>query len=390
MSPITSVIMLQKRGIEGGYGITPAAWELFMKHQRFKSGRTDSKTLAKVLSESPRYMQAINQTIEKLHKAIRSAEDMKTTKMKDIVLIYDAMLELKGMGYFVPHNLFHDLPPEIRNKIYGMVLDEAVEDKKKRRKDGMGNLKPYVYEHKAICPRGMRANGAYGLCLCPNPYNEINGLQSGIEKHKFLPSLAFTCKAISEEVLSYMYHYKELYFPCTCNMLWHMKNNEILRNNVRKIKVLWVGPCAAEAFKELYTLPDLDYLTVIVCSTTTKRGSEREERLRAAFPSTPHDKYYDLKDALGMDELLALRGIEFPGAENVAKWRGSQRKVEEVNQLRKLLEQELRKPHPNFEKDYIARERWEEWKNRNLLVDPENSVLPEGFDCLLDYDLSEN
>ena len=32
---------------------------------------------------------------------------------------------------FVPHNLFHDLPPEIRNKIYGMVLDEAVEDKKK-------------------------------------------------------------------------------------------------------------------------------------------------------------------------------------------------------------------------------------------------------------------
>lgn len=148
-------------------------------------------------------------------------------------------------------------------------------------------------------------------------------------------------------------------------MLWHLQNNKYMRNSLSVAKVLWVGPCADEAFKALYPL-DLTALTVVVSTSTTKHANAREERMRAAFPTCALGKTYELKDALGLDELLALRGIPFPEAMHVARWRGAMRDMEEVNQLRALLKKELRQPHPDFEEEEEEVDKrdteYEEWR----------------------------
>lgn len=101
-----------------------------------------------------------------------------------------------------PNNMFLNLPAEIRNDVYDMLL----ETRGKWVKKGMKQPSKYKFipNRKPIVPCGLRADNAFGRCYCPNPYDEKHG--TILRWKKFDITFALTSKAICEDFLEYIYN----------------------------------------------------------------------------------------------------------------------------------------------------------------------------------------
>lgn len=76
----------------------------------------------------------------------------------------------------------------------------------------------------------------------------------------------------------------------------------------------WQGVNADEAFAALSKCANLKYLDIVVGREALKHKTEGEEKRRAFFPHAKSRIF----DALGMDELLCLRGLARVSIQNPA------------------------------------------------------------------------
>lgn len=77
---------------------------------------------------------------------------------------------------------------------------------------------------------------------------------------------------------------------------------------LRNIRVHWTGPEMDKAYLLLGKCPKLSKLDVAVSRSTTARLTPRETEMRRFFNSSTRQPR--IADALGMDELLLIRGLD--------------------------------------------------------------------------------
>lgn len=120
-----------------------------------------------------------------------------------------------------------------------------------------------------------------------------------------------------------------------------------LSENLKSLKINWIGPKAGDAFKLLKTVNTLKSLTVVVSKSTGDHVSEREENVRKYFrPVLNKTGGTRLSEALGFEELLA--SLEAPNiievhVENVNKAHSFQRPNDDRHNLERCLLDILRK-----------------------------------------------
>lgn len=97
-------------------------------------------------------------------------------------------------------------------------------------------------------------------------------------------------------------------FHCACEMGYHLEHNPLLKKEVRNIKFHWAGPTAHTSISLLRKM-ELQSLRVIISKETGKYLSAKEQEFRRYFH--PKKGYHNcLTETLGIEELMALRGIQ--------------------------------------------------------------------------------
>lgn len=154
-------------------------------------------------------------------------------------------------------------------------------------------------------------------------------------------TLARTSKAMHEEVMGHLYRERDVCFSCCCCMYAHLRDDKILRESVRSVKVCWVGEAADSAFTLLAKSPSLQKLTVLISKTTTANLTRRETVMRHYFPV---QRGVRLSDALGTDELLSIRGLSNVEVAHIPLKQGLRRTEEDRVGLENLLRTKLLRP----------------------------------------------
>ncbi len=93
-------------------------------------------------------------------------------------------------------------------------------------------------------------------------------------------------------------------------------NNAHLRQSVSRIEFHWCGLEADKGIAQLQHCPELSSLSVVVSRDTTRYLNPREKELAVWFGIR---RSVQLSDALGFDELVALRGLRAVKVLHVSK-----------------------------------------------------------------------
>lgn len=136
------------------------------------------------------------------------------------------------------------------------------------------------------------------------------------------------------------YRDRLFFFNCTCEMEHYLSTNDALRRNVGSIKFHWCGPQAVTAFKLLKRCPNLKSLTVMPSMATTRWVTKRQEFYGKFF--TQSSLRTRLTDALGIDELVELRGYKSVSAVHCGTRVSFRRTNEELANLHALLNSALK------------------------------------------------
>lgn len=112
--------------------------------------------------------------------------------------------------------------------------------------------------------------------------------------------------------------------------------NANLRDNMRSLKIHWIGPQSDSAFRLLKQVSTLKRLIVVVSKSTTNHLSERERELQEFFKSRKNAQIR-LTDALGFDELLKLSNLDKVKVEHINKNQAHLRTNEERHNLESCL-----------------------------------------------------
>jgi len=153
--------------------------------------------------------------------------------------------------------------------------------------------------------------------------------------------LARLCKELRREYLYFFYFRFPLYFTCTCELYSRLQSNHTLRRTVRDLCVHWVGSDSDKAFQLLAACHSLTRLNIRISKATTYYQTPREQEMRMFFRA---QKPARLEDALGMDELLALRGIKSVMVSHLQAKQGARRCEEDRSCLQTLLRSKLTLP----------------------------------------------
>lgn len=90
-------------------------------------------------------------------------------------------------------------------------------------------------------------------------------------------------------------------------------------------------------FKLLRQVSTLKQLVIVISKSTTNHLSDREEELQTYFTH----KSGRLTDALGLDELLALRGLDYVEVQHISRSQANRRTAEESHNLEGLLKAKI-------------------------------------------------
>lgn len=112
-----------------------------------------------------------------------------------------------------------------------------------------------------------------------------------------------------------------------------------MRNNIRSVHVHWCGGVADKAFATLKTCSSLKNLHLTISKSTSQHVTPREAKMQRAFHAS--NRIARLSDALGIDELLQLRGLDKVEVKHVSARQAAKRTDEEKTNLYILLKGEI-------------------------------------------------
>ncbi|KAI0145988.1 hypothetical protein F4776DRAFT_660859 [Hypoxylon sp. NC0597] len=206
------------------FQIDNVTWTMLEVHEDLMIGLASPNLLAEAVdSNRLSLLQGANR-LEDIAKASAGLGDDTAKHCSAIVAVINDILRIANLSREPPR--FATLPPEIRNHIYSYYFNTS--------------------SGRALIPLRPRSYGCMG-CQCYNPCYRISlfGPQNLVDI-----SLALTSRAVKREALSYLYHYRTMYFPCTCSVAYHLGRNPILKANLAHIELHWTAVatpiCAGE------------------------------------------------------------------------------------------------------------------------------------------------
>ncbi|KAM7222432.1 hypothetical protein V8F06_002210 [Rhypophila decipiens] len=316
MSGLPTYYAQQMLNLHTRFGLSENARSLLRAHDDWKLGRISQDELGRIIKTSANMRQAIIDTITKVNNIMKKKPEEQKMCL-DIIQACAEMLtalekpaEIKGFPLM-------KLPVEIRRMVYGWYINAKI-----AKRAG-------AVAHPRILPK---APG----CHCPQ------FVASTPPGHQFDLALARTDKKVRDEFLEYFYQAFRFHFPCGCELTRRFLNNDIMRKNLRNVKIHWSGTKSDEAFLLLARCPKLKELEVVVSKGTSLYLSKRETEMRRYFGAPkPAGR---LPDSLGMDELLLIRGIERLTVSHTPLKVAARRAEEERASLDGLLQARLKLP----------------------------------------------
>ncbi|KAK0722778.1 hypothetical protein B0T26DRAFT_674441 [Lasiosphaeria miniovina] len=308
-SPLPTFYAQQMLGLHGRYGLTDNAKTLLRAYDDWKIGRIDQDELGRIVRMSTNMRAAITDTITKCAAAMRS----RPAEIRNCVDIIQACTDILGLA---------DRPPSVEGFPFLKLPAE---------------VRRNVYEH--LTPKstsGIVATPKKSRCSCaaytPPAFWPVRPLDM---------ALAQASSKLRDEFFGFIYARYSFHFTCTCDLLYRLKANKFLRVTLNSVRVHWTGPESDKAFLVLAKCPTLKELDVIISKSTTSKLSKRETELRSWFTA---QKPARITDALGMDELLLIRGLEAVTVTHLLARQGARRSDEDRASMLALLNAKLKLP----------------------------------------------
>ncbi|KAK3340905.1 hypothetical protein B0H65DRAFT_275711 [Neurospora tetraspora] len=301
----------QTLNLHARYGLSDNAKKLLRAHDHWRMGGLERDQLGRLVRMSPDMRKSITDTITKCAEIMRK----KPAEVKNCIDIIQACTEILDAADKPPDLEgfpFLKLPAELRQNVYRWYATKIV----------ASTLVAYPSELNCDC----------GKWTPPNP-STLPAI------HRVDMALARTCSQIKTEYLEFLYHKYTLYFDCSCELSKRLKSNPNLRASLRSIKVHWTGPVSDKAFSRLAKCQELRHLDIAISKSTTNFETPREKEMRRYFHSM---KPARLADALGIDELLSIRGLTSVCVSHVNGRQSTKRTDEERANLQGLLKFKLR------------------------------------------------
>ncbi|CAM1505604.1 Fc.00g112410.m01.CDS01 [Cosmosporella sp. VM-42] len=271
--------VLKSKAVPVRYGLSRNIQTLLHALDQYHMGGCDAAELGRLVRLSPKRRGAIADTITKCADRIKKEpEEVKTCV--DIIEMCTEILEIADRPPPTPGFPLMRLPLEIREAIIDLMIDN-------------------VFRSPGILP-------VYSKTTCNCPMIERGYYPIHTPQMKALPSLLGP--ALNREFFRIFFRKKTFRFRCCCELKAHLMHNEQLVTHVRQIKVHWCGPESATAFKLLTKCEKLESLSVSISKLTMVHLSERTTLMKSFFPLTY--RHVRITDALGLDELLDLRGLQ--------------------------------------------------------------------------------
>lgn len=331
-------LMLHKR-----YNLSVNAKALLRSHDDWKLGRIDQDELGRMVRMSPNMRQAIIDTITKVNNVMKK----KPEESKMCIDIIQACTEIMtALGKppvcpfsFVQMSTPHLVQPSLVSRLTCCFLAEKTPDlrgfplMRLPAEVRRGVYKQYL--NGFITPKTDAATHPKTTkCTC------AGFVPPGYHARKFDLSLARTSKRVRDEFLQYFYQDTRLYFTCGCELRERLTNN-LMRLTARSIKVHWTGPECDKAFLLLAKCPRLKKLEIAISRSTTGSLTVRETEMRKYFTSGRQPR---IADALGMDELLLIRGLDEVTASHLPIKHAARKTEDERASLQGLLRYNLMLP----------------------------------------------
>ncbi|RYP07280.1 hypothetical protein DL764_002595 [Monosporascus ibericus] len=291
------------------YKLTENAWRMLKAYEDFKTSQINETELGRLIRLSAENRASIVDTLSKCLE-VMTRDKKETQHCVAMMRSCTEMLSIAGFPFFTK------LPPEVRVRIYKYYL-QATED----------------YLSSGV----ILAHQKKSHCICP-PHEPF--ISHRTFRKKAIP-LAYASKMLREEVLQCFYQRHIFHFSCACDMGLRLAENFVLREAVQRIKFDWCGEKANEGISQLRRCPKLKVLTVVISKNTTRNVTKREEEFQKYFgpKRTTH-----LSEALGIEELLELRGLTDVYVEHVSKRKMDRRTDDEKASLSAILKAKLKQP----------------------------------------------
>ncbi|KAI0512625.1 hypothetical protein F5B22DRAFT_657736 [Xylaria bambusicola] len=296
------------------YELSDNARTMFKALEEFKTARIDEAALGRLIRLSPNNRAALLNTMVKC-AAIMKDKPKESKYCLDIITSCGSMLEIADRP---PQEVgfpgFLKLPREIRDRIYDLYL-----------KNHRGA--PYLIPH----PKS-------GSCACAphesHPYSRFNPVQLALGR---------TSKQVSNELLTCFYRKRTFYFPCACEMNYHLTNNVLLKTALMHVMFHWCGELADVGIRQLQNMNQLETLTVVISKTTSRLLTEREHTIRQFFGTRRNSQGF-LTESLGWEELIEIRGLKKVRVEHVDKRKADRRTDGDRRSLENMLVSYLLRP----------------------------------------------
>ncbi|KAI1335119.1 hypothetical protein F5Y15DRAFT_428444 [Xylariaceae sp. FL0016] len=309
------------------FGLSQNAVSMLKAYDDYKMARMDEPALGRLVRLSPKNRKSLLMSMVKCAKYMRD-NPKEQEHCLAIILSCGEMIEIADkppqMDGFPQ---FMKLPPEIRHRIYAIYLETPP-----------WTSGPLYAPRQPLVPwRPPRAYPMIGaLCCAPDIPGEGH-------THKNL-SLAFVSKPVAREVLALFYGARAFAFPCACALARHLRVNRVLASHLHTASFHWAGREADAGISALARVRSLRSLTVTISKVTTRHVSARERDIRRFFDRRGAGGVGAgscLPEALGFDELLALRGLDEVHVQHADKRKADRRTEQELIDLQNLLREKV-------------------------------------------------
>ncbi|KAH7041076.1 uncharacterized protein B0I36DRAFT_19034 [Microdochium trichocladiopsis] len=295
------------------YGLSAKSQAMLKAHDDFTTSRITEAELGRLVRLSKDNRTAMVETMVKVSEIMAKKPEESTHCLAviktcgEIIAIADKPVPTSGFPYFFK------LPPEVRQNVYQYYLRSNETT-------------------KVLIPHPKKPGG----CWCA-PHDNAKWMTF---TKKSVAALGAS-KRLREEIHAALYQRYTFHYPCACEMGRSLDRDIGLMENVRSIKFHWCGPQADTAILKLKQCTSLESLCVVISRSTTRHLTKREQSFRPYFG---HRTKALLTDALGVDELLQLRGLKKVEVCNVDRKRADQRNSDDRACLAALLLSRLKLP----------------------------------------------
>ncbi|KAI1327908.1 hypothetical protein F5Y16DRAFT_420613 [Xylariaceae sp. FL0255] len=312
-------------GLFERYELPPNTPFLLKAYEDYLTKTTTEAALGRLIRISPNNRIALSDTMAKCAE-IMSTKVEETKHCLTIIKTCQKMLEIAdkeaAKGGFPG---FLQLPIHLRFHIYDMYQGN----------DAGRNNPIVMIPIRSGRIRKDRERPRKVSCYCPaHASDSVMGLKELIPMN-----LAFTSKAIADEVLGNFFKQRTIHFVCPCEMKHVLTKQPVVKYNIKSLMFHWCGPDAHKAIALLGEMTgenkNLKYLTVIISKVTSRYHDAREEEIRKYFHGRKARS--SLPGSRGWDELMSIRALESVNVENIDKKKGERRAEQDRDGLERML-----------------------------------------------------